>query len=260
MIDIGINLTNKQFKGKEAEVIQRAKDAGVTGIILTGTSLQGSTASLAYTQTYPDILYTTAGIHPHNAKTYDENTHNALRTLLQEEKVVAVGECGLDFDRNFSTKAEQIYAFERQLDLASEIGKPLFLHEREAHQDFKQIMRKYPDLIEKSVVHCFTGNRYNLQAYLDMGFHIGITGWVCDNGRGKALQDAINVLPLDRLMIATDAPFLLPRNIQPRPNSRTNEPMYLPFVVKKLAALYNISEAELIEKTRVNTLQFFNLD
>lgn len=259
MIDIGINLTNKQFKGKAAEIVQRAQGAGVTNIILTGTSLQGSTDSLAYAKEYPEILYTTAGIHPHNAKSYDENIHNALYNLLQEEKVVAVGECGLDFDRNFSTKSEQIYAFERQLELAQEIGKPLFLHERDAHQDFKKIMEKYPDLIEKSVIHCFTGNRYNLQAYLEMGFYIGITGWVCDNGRGKTLQDAIKVLPLERLMIETDAPFLLPRNIHPKPNSRTNEPMYLPFVAKKLAALYSISEAELIEQTSATTKSFFSL-
>lgn len=156
-------------------------------MILTGTSLKGSRESVKFAKKYPNILYSTAGVHPHNAKDYDEYTHKELRKLAKNKEVVAIGECGLDFDRMFSPREKQEYCFEQQLELAREFNMPLFLHERSAHKEFVEIMKKHEDLKSQSVVHCFTGNEEEVKEYVEMGFYIGITGWICDERRGKDL-------------------------------------------------------------------------
>lgn len=260
MIDIGVNFINKQFKGKQEPVIKNAKEVGVTHIIATGTSMSNSIQSIEFAKKSGGYVTTTVGVHPHNAKELKSNEYNKLKEMCLEEVVVAVGECGLDYDRNFSSKEDQIRAFKMQLDIAREIQKPLFLHEREAVEDFVKIMSEYSDLIPKSVVHCFTGDKETLQRYLDLGFMIGITGWICDDVRGGKLQEAIKTCPLDRLMIETDSPFLKPKNILPKTNSRTNEPKNLPYVARKIAELKNIEVNEVIQATKSNTECFFKIN
>lgn len=259
MIDIGVNLLNKQFRNDKEQVIERAKAAGVSHIILTGTSMTNSEASLKYASKHPKFLTTTAGVHPHNAKEVTVNDVKNLEALLRQEQVVAVGECGLDYDRNFSTPEVQREVFRMHLDLARKVGKPLFLHERDAVEDFVLIMREYPDLIEKSIVHCFTGNSETMQRYLDMGFMIGITGWICDDKRVQDLQEAIRIAPLERICIETDAPFLLPKTIQPKPASRRNEPSNLSYIAEKIAVCKGVTKQEVIEQTMKNAIQFFGL-
>lgn len=260
MIDIGINLTNSQFKNKEAKVLQNAKTAGVQKIILTGTGLNSSQKSLEIAKKHPDFLTTTIGIHPHNAKEFTEKTMKQLEQLLEHPLAVAVGECGLDFDRNFSTKKEQYFAFEQQIALAKKVKKPLFLHERSAHQEFVDIMKNHTDITPHSVVHCFTGSKEELKSYLDLGFYIGITGWVCDGKRGTALREALKYAPLDRLMIETDSPFLLPKNLKDMPRNRTNEPKYLGHIGKEIAQILNVPEDKFFDVVTSTTKKFFSLN
>lgn len=259
MIDIGLNLTEEQFKGKEIDVLTRAKEAGIQKMILTGSSIAGSNRSLEMAKKHPGILYSTAGVHPHDAKSYTDESTKILKELLQQEEVIAIGECGLDFDRNYSEPVDQYRAFEEQLQIAEQIDLPIFLHERAAHEAFLAVMKGYDRLIHKSVVHCFTGDKTQLKAYLDAGFYIGVTGWVCDPKRGIDLRDALKYMPLDRLMIETDAPYLIPKNLKPKPKSRTNEPMYLPHIGREIAQIMQVEEERFFEAVQKNTQAFFRL-
>ncbi len=261
MIDIGVNLTNSQLRHQIRNVLADAREAGIEKILVTGTDLQASQEALAICETcvspdYPE-LYCTAGTHPHDAKDWNPDTDKQLRELMQHLKVVAVGETGLDFNRNYSPKEAQIHAFEAQLQIAIDLQKPLFLHERDAFDTQIDILKNYANSLPPVVIHCFTGDRQSLDAYLAQDFYIGITGWVCDERRGKDLADIVSTIPLDRLMVETDAPFLLPRNIQPKPESRTNYPAYLPWVVKKLAECYGLEESKIRHTTSANARQFF---
>lgn len=259
MIDIGLNLTEEQFKGKELDVLLRAKEAGIQKMILTGSSITGSHRSLEMAKKHPSILFSTAGVHPHDAKSYTEESTEQLEKLLQQPEVIAIGECGLDFDRNYSEPVDQYYAFEQQLQIAERIDLPIFLHERAAHTEFLAVMKQHESLISKSVVHCFTGDKEQLKAYLEAGFYIGVTGWVCDPKRGIDLRDALKYMPLDRLMIETDAPYLIPKNLKPKPKSRTNEPMYLPHIGREIAEIMQIEEQQFFETVEKNTKEFFRL-
>ncbi|WP_010306186.1 TatD family hydrolase [Kurthia senegalensis] len=259
MIDIGLNLTEDQFAGKEKDVLARALEAGVQKMILTGGNITGSQRALEMAKRHPNVLYTTAGIHPHDAKSVNAQTGDLLRALYEDEQVIAVGECGLDFDRNYSEPKDQYAAFDLQLSIAEENDLPIFLHERAAHQQFIDVMKAHPTLIERSVVHCFTGDRTQLKAYLDLGFHIGVTGWVCDPKRGVDLREALLDMPLDRLMIETDAPYLIPKNIRPKPKSRTNEPKYLPHIGREIAQIMRVEEALFFNEVEKNTRRFFRI-
>lgn len=157
LIDIGINLTNKQFYDEQEEIINRALDNGVEQMILTGTSVRGSQESAEIAEDYPEILFSTAGIHPHDAKSFNNESIPALKTLLKQDHVVSVGECGLDFDRDFSPRPVQEKCYRVQLELSIEVRKPLFLHERSAFKRFNEITDEYLSQLPKAVVHCFTG-------------------------------------------------------------------------------------------------------
>ena len=263
MIDIGVNLTNSQLCNQIPEILESAYMAGVEQIVVSGTDLQASINALHICEkyqsdTYP-VLYSTAGVHPHDAKDWNQETERQIRELLTNPRVVAVGETGLDFNRNYSPHKDQIKAFEAQLEIAIDTKKPLFLHERDAFDIQIKILKNYGGVLPPVVIHCFTGDRDSLQGYLENGFYIGITGWVCDERRGKQLADIVSDIPLNRLMIETDAPFLLPRNIIPKPKSRTNYPAYLPWVAKKLAECYRLSETDIEKATKNNARLFFNI-
>jgi len=257
-IDIGINLTNKQFYNEHEEIINRALDNEVEQMILTGTSVRGSKESAEIAENYHDVLFSTAGIHPHDAKSFNNESINELRKLLKQEHVISVGECGLDFDRDFSPRPIQEKCYRAQLELSIEVNKPLFLHERSAFKRFNEITDEYLSKLPKAVVHCFTGTLDEAKAYLDKGFYLGFTGAISDQTRFKHLEDVIKYVPIDRMMIETDAPFMLPKNM-PRIQSRRNEPKFLPFVAQTIAHLKKISISEVADETTEVTRNFFRI-
>ena len=259
LVDIGANLTHDSFDDDRDQVIERAADAGVTRIIVTGTNGESSQAALALAQTRPGILYATAGMHPHHASDYSPAARATLADLAREDAVVAVGECGLDYFRNFSTPEDQRNAFESQLELAVESGLPVFLHQRDAHGDFVDLLKPVLGELSAGVAHCFTGDRNALHDCLSMGLYIGLPGWICDERRGETLKEIIADIPLDRLMIETDAPYLLPRTLYPRPSTRRNEPVYLTEVLRVVAETIGESESTVAKATTANAERFFGL-
>ena len=235
LIDIGANLGHDSFDHDRDAVLQRARDAGVGRMVVTGASREGSPKALALAKAHPGVLFATAGVHPHHATEYTEECDAEMRALHAHPEVVAVGECGLDYFRDFSPRPAQRRAFERQLEIAAGNGKPLFLHQRDAHDDFMGVMREFEGRIGPAVVHCFTGTREELFDYLDRDWHVGITGWLCDERRGGHLRELVKHIAAHRLMVETDAPYLLPRTVRPQPSHRRNEPMYLAHIVEELA-------------------------
>ncbi len=235
LIDIGANLTHESFDADRDAVLARADAAGVKQLVITGASREHSPKALALARTRPGQLFATAGVHPHHAIEYTEECDAEMRALLAHPEVVAVGECGLDYFRDFSPRPAQRLAFERQLQTAVDLGKPLFLHQRDAHDDFVAVMKNFDGRLPRAVVHCFTGTRRELYDCLDHDWYIGITGWLCDERRGAHLRELVKDIPADRLMIETDAPYLLPRSLKPQPSNRRNEPRYLRHIVEELA-------------------------
>lgn len=258
LFDIGVNLTHKSFQNDHQEVINRAVEAGVDKIVLTGTCLKGSISALELAQKSKN-LYSTAGIHPHDASTFDANTIQKLTEILNHEKCIAVGECGLDYNRNFSPQDKQRECFREHILLANQLKKPLFLHERDAHEDFYEILKETKTVNTQAVVHCFTGQKEHMETYLDMGCYIGITGWICDERRGLELKNMIQYIPADRLLLETDAPFLTPRDLRPKPKKGRNEPAFLKHIVSVAAETIGKSPEQLAEETYQNSLNFFNL-
>lgn len=259
-IDIGVNLTGSLFRDDLDQVIERALKAGVDKMIVTGTDVEHSRKAVDLCARYPESLFSTAGVHPHHADDFDLGNIKDLRELCRETYVVAVGECGLDFNRNFSSQQNQRDAFEVQLDLAAEIGKPVFLHQRDAHEDFVAILNNARPQLSNAVAHCFTGTAAEVNDYLELDMYIGITGWICDERRGRDLQQAVKEIPLDRIMLETDAPYLLPRDLkQPPVKSRRNEPCYLPHIAGVVSQYMGVEPEELQQAALANTRRFFNI-
>jgi TatD DNase family protein len=260
MIDVGANLTSKTFQRDLPAVIDRAAAAGVHTLVVTGTSLAGSRAAADLAERPArTALYATAGIHPHHAVEATGDWLAELRALAGRARVVAVGECGLDFNRNYSPQADQIRCFHAQLELAAALGLPVFLHERDAHDAFTGILREHRPSLAGAVVHCFTGPRAQLDAYLSLDLHIGITGWICDERRGRDLVTAVPAIPAARLMIETDAPYLLPRNMPSPPKDRRNEPAFLPHVLNAVATTRSEDPATTAAATTATARAFFRL-
>jgi TatD DNase family protein len=182
-----------------------------------------------------------------------------LTELAHNDVVVAIGECGLDYFRNFSPRADQMAAFRSQLEIASATGLPVFLHQRDAHDDFVEILEPMLPDLSRAVAHCFTGEGESLREYLAMGLWIGITGWICDERRGAHLHDIVSVIPDDRLLIETDAPYLLPRTIQPKPKSRRNEPAFLTEILRVVAEARGQTQEHVARITTENAIRFFGL-
>jgi TatD DNase family protein len=259
LIDIGANLTHDSFDEDRPAIMQRAHDAGVTRMIVTGSSNQGSLDALKLAESEPGRLFATAGVHPHHAADFDADSKTLITELAARDQVVAIGECGLDYFRNFSPREAQLSAFQAQLDIAADTGLPVFLHQRDAHDDFVETLEPMLPNLSRAVAHCFTGEHESLREYLAMGLWIGITGWICDERRGAHLHDIVSVIPDDRLLIETDAPYLLPRTIKPKPKSRRNEPAYLPEVLRVVAEARGQSEDHVARITTDNAIRFFDL-
>lgn len=258
LIDIGLNLAHRSFQSDRRQVLQRAQQAGVIHMVVTGTSLPASRRGIELAEQHPGLLSSTAGVHPHDAKHWDADSPATLRALAQRPQVLAIGECGLDFDRDFSPRPTQQACFEAQLEIAAEVGLPLFLHERKAHTRFCEILSAFRPRLCDVVVHCFTGSRAELRRYLDLDAHIGITGWICDERRGRELQRIVGDIPAARLMLETDAPFLTPRDLKPKA-PRRNEPAFLPHILQAVARHRNEHPQDLAQAVTATTCRFFGL-
>ncbi|MHA6965740.1 3'-5' ssDNA/RNA exonuclease TatD [Zobellella denitrificans] len=260
MIDIGVNLTSSQFDKDRELVVERARAAGVTGLILTGTSLVESRAVADYAAANPAFCHATAGVHPHEARHFDQHSLDELRRLAAQPQVVAIGECGLDYNRDFSPRPQQDAAFEAQLALAAELNMPVFMHCRDAHPRFMEILAPWRDRLPAAVLHCFTGTEVELRDCLALDLHIGITGWICDERRGRELQQLVRQIPAERLMVETDSPYLIPRDLLPRPASRRNEPAYLPHIVRRIAECRGDEPHALIAAVTATSRAFFRIE
>lgn len=259
-IDIGLNLMGKQFDSDREKVIRESLNEGV-GLIITGADLKSDKAAVDYIGSKrPENTWCTCGIHPHNADSWNEDSKHKLVQMIRDNRrlVVAVGEAGLDYDRMFSTRENQKRCFSDILDIAEELELPLFLHERSAEQDFIKIMKIHRGLCRRSVVHCFTGTKEVAYRYLQIGCFIGITGWICDERRNRDVLDAVKIIPLERLMIETDAPYLTPLNVKGLP--RRNVPANIKYVVEQIAKVKGVELEKVMEITLDNTRKFFALN
>ena len=256
-VDIGVNLGASQFAADQADVVTRAVQAGVDRFLITGTSLAESASALALAERYQQ--YTTVGVHPHHASEWQDSSVDTLRQLAAHPRACAIGECGLDFNRNFSSPAAQEACFTAQLALAAELQRPLFLHCRDAHLRFLTLLSPWLPSLPGAVLHCFTGSEQELQECLAAGLSIGITGWICDERRGQPLLALLPQIPLDRLLLETDAPWLLPRDLKPQPKHRRNEPALLPHIAAVVAKRLDVPLTTLAEQTTANAKRLFGL-
>src|SRR3954464_6726455 len=256
MIDIGANLTHESFGHDRDAVVARARAAGVATLIVTGTTGTESRPACEIAERFD--LYATAGVHPHHARDCGPTTIPELREIAKHPRIVAIGECGLDFNRNYSPHPDQEKWFVAQIELALSLKKPLFLHSRDAHPRFSQIISSYKP--SRAVAHCFTGMKEELHSYLDLGLYIGITGWICDERRGRHLLELVRDIPKDKLLLETDAPYLTPRDMHPQPKARRNEPAFLPHVARTVARALGRPVEELAAQTTRNAAAFFGLD
>ena len=258
LFDIACNFSSDRFDSDLNEVIKRAKDNKVTKFLIVSASLEDIKKVNNIYEDNKDSCFFTIGVHPHNAKEFNSSSSLKMKHLIEEYKPHSVGETGLDFFRNISTYEEQLFAFEQQIQIAIETNLPLFLHQRDAHDDFMKTISKYKNNISKAVVHCFTGTQKELDDYLEMGFHIGLTGWICDERRNVDLRKSLINIPIEKLMIETDCPYLIPRNLKDKPKNNRNEPSHLPHIAKEIALLVDIDKDKLIDITYKNSLDFFS--
>lgn len=254
--DIGVNLFSAQFDTDRQTVLLRAAEAGVCQLVLIGSDIAETEQNIAFCR-HNSGCFTTAGIHPHQAARVQDGWLVQLTVLLQQAETIAIGECGLDFNRDFSPRSAQQQVFAEQLHLAKQLEKPVYLHERDAFATQLAMLKEHN--IDHGVAHCFTGDIAQLKAWLDLGLYIGITGWLCDERRGDELRQALNYIPLDRLLLETDAPYLLPRNMPAKPANRRNEPAYLTQIALTVAQLRQLNINHLAELTLANSRRLFQL-
>jgi len=260
LTDIGANLGHESFQADFSEVLSRAHAAGVSRIMLTGSCLESTDHAVAQRGEQQGVqLYATAGLHPHHAADWSDDHTQSYGALAEQKKIVAIGEAGLDYNRNYAPHDAQKRAFAAQIELAVRTGLPMFLHQRDAHADFLQILDPALPRLAGAVVHCFTGSREELGDYISRGLYVGITGWICDERRGQHLLEAVSDIPADRLLIETDAPYLLPRTLRPRPKSRRCEPAHLPEVARVIAEARGVDAETLARQTTANADRLFQL-
>jgi len=277
LIDIGINLMNPSYDRDREEVVKEAAEAGVSPLVVTGSgersSLDAALYAGKYNETNPHSLFSTAGIHPHEAKNCGTGTIGFLTELVKEKSgrgtggnsggitgpVAAIGECGLDYNRDFSPRDVQRLWFIKQVELAAELSLPLFIHERDAFADMSIILREYVKAVPAAVIHCFTGTGDELDYYLSLGCYIGITGWICDERRGRHLRELVKNIPPSRLLLETDGPFLLPRDLPFKAKNKRNEPRFLPHIAETVALCLGKDPEKLARETYANSKKFFGI-
>ncbi|WP_100642739.1 TatD family hydrolase [Alteromonas facilis] len=249
--DAGVNCFDDRLP--LAETLEAARTKGVDRMCVIATHQRDWDKCLAWASQYPENLCCTIGVHPHYADGVSADWLTQLTHLANTHSVSAIGECGLDFNRMFSTQENQLHVFEQQLRLAADLKLPVYLHERDAFDQQYQLLSEYHSTLVGGLVHCFTSHKEHLKAYLDLGFYIGITGWICDPKRGDALRDALQYLPLDRLILETDSPYLFPKGFKPR--TRNNTPAHLPYIAQQVADLKNITVEQVNQVSIINTTQ-----
>jgi TatD DNase family protein len=259
-IDIAVNLLSPSLINQAETIIQDAEQRNVTPLIVIGSDIEESQNAIKLARQYPNKLFTTAGVHPHQASTWNDTSAALLTNLAAMPEVVAIGECGLDYNRDFSPRDKQKQAFAAQLALAAELNMPVLMHCRDAFDDFIEILTPYRMQLPNALLHCFTGTEDELNRCLALDLHIGITGWVCDERRGQELAAIVALIPADKLMVETDSPYLLPRSMRPKPKSSKNLPQYLPYIVEQLAQLRGVTHEEVAEHCYQNSCSFFTLE
>ena len=255
--DIACNFTNERFDKDLDEVINRAKTNKITKFGLICSRLSDLDRLLEIYNQYSKDMFFTIGVHPHHANEINDKYLKNLKEAVINNNPHAIGETGLDFFRNLSTYDEQIYAFEEQIKIAIDTNKTLFLHQRDSHDDSIKILREYSSDINKAVVHCFTGTQEQLEDYLELDCYIGVTGWICDEKRNVELRKTIKNIPLEKLMIETDCPYLIPKNLVEKPKNNRNEPSNLNHIINEIAELMEIDIDILRKQTFVNTINYF---
>ena len=255
LIDTHCHLTFDQLAGDIEAVLERSRVAGVTSWITVGTDIDQNKKAIELTEKF-DNLYATAGIHPHDAKDVTAETIKQLKNLAaQTQKIVAIGETGLDFHYNFSKPAQQQRLFVQHLELAAELNLPVVIHCREAFDETIAVLEARDHRIRKVVFHCFSGTAQQARVVLDHGFHISFTGVVTFKN-AKETQQAALVVPLDRLMVETDCPYMSP---EPMRKQKINEPALMVHTAKYLARLKQTEPAEFAKAVTNTTRTFFNL-
>jgi TatD DNase family protein len=258
-IDIAVNLLSDRLKHDIDTIINDAAKHHVSPLIVIGSDLDESSDSISLCQQYPQQLYCTTGVHPHHASSWDQHSKARLTQLAKQDTVVAIGECGLDYNRDFSPRPVQRKVFAAQLELACELNMPVLMHCREAHSDFIAIVNEYRAHLPNALLHCFTGSKDELIECLAADLYIGITGWICDERRGQDLAQLVPLIPNHRIMAETDSPYLLPRSMRPKPKSSKNLPQYLPYLVEYMANLRQQSVQSLAQECYKNRCEFFQL-
>jgi TatD DNase family protein len=259
LIDIGINLTHDSYAHDRAQVVSAARAAGVVQMVVTASDAESAELAHGLARADPAHLASTAGLHPHHAASWNEGLRERLVRLAHAPGVVAVGECGLDFYRDLAPRADQERAFRAQIEIAIECRRPLFLHCRDAHERFVAILADYGAALPRAVAHCFTGSRAEAESCLALGLYLGITGWICDERRGLHLREVARIIPAERLMLETDGPYLLPRDLKPAPPHRRNEPKFLPHICRAVASARGESPEALAALTTSTARQFFGI-
>jgi TatD DNase family protein len=269
LIDVGVNLTNQQFNDDLVEVVERSIEANVYPMIITGTDLLNSKnasnicntlkiSQQLYKKVNTSFLYFTAGVHPHSAKKYKKYYNNAIIKLASDPKCVAIGECGLDFNRNFSTKEEQIECFKQHIIIGIQLNKPLFVHERDAHDELINVITPYLKKLPPLVVHCFTGNLEEAKKYLSLGFYLSLSGFICMENRGKKFREnVLPFIPLNKILLETDAPYMHPDSSGK--NRIRSEPINTIDVCNTIANVLNVSYDNVLKQTTMNSRKFFRI-
>ena len=258
-MDIAVNIIGSKLETEVDRVVAEAADAGVSSMLVIGSHIEESGKAIELCTVFPEQLYSTAGVHPHHASEWTTQSSEQIKQLSLAQCVVAIGECGLDYNRDFSPRPKQRQAFAEQLELAAELQMPVLMHERDAHADFLAILKEYRPHLPAALLHCFTGNRESLAAYLEQDLHLGVTGWVCDERRGQELAALVPLIPDNRILVETDSPYLLPRSMRPKPKSSKNEPKYLPYIAEYVAQLRQQSVEDFAQQTYQNSRSFFGL-
>lgn len=258
-MDIAVNLIGSSLEKDIQRVIDDAKAHSVTSMVVIGSHIEESKQAAKLCQQFPEQLYCTAGIHPHHASEWTLDSAEVIRELVRQPSVIAIGECGLDYNRDFSPRNMQRKAFAAQLALAVELNMPVLMHERDAHEDFLAILKEYRPQLPTALLHCFTGNRASLESYIEQDLYLGITGWVCDERRGQELASIVPLIPDNRILIETDSPYLIPRSMRPKPKSSKNEPKYLPYIAEYIAVLRQQPVKDFASQTYINSRTFFGL-
>ncbi|MDO8579150.1 MAG: TatD family hydrolase [Dehalococcoidales bacterium] len=258
IIDTHAHLDMSVYDQDRDDMLARAAAAGVVNIITVGIDLESSKRAVALSECYPNV-YAAVGIHPHDVNAITMNDIDAIEKIGMNPRVVAVGETGLDFYRDLSPRDRQIIAFGWHLDLADEMGLPVIIHCREAANELLQILRERvverPGIGQyRGVIHCFNGDAATVQAYLDMGFHISLGGYI-GYPKSTALYEVIKGIPRDRMLTETDCPFLPPQDYR----GKRNEPAYLRLTVKKLAEIRKETYEDVARVTTENARRLFGI-